>query len=586
MSLRSNGEAKGLRSNSKIHKNKGRLRDATLSAVERLEQRQLLNAQVSPTVNLQSLWNGSTPLNAQPGKTFWINGLGGSTNWIANSSITPNTVNDLLLNVTPFTQSYTGCCEGTNASPGNTGSVNAARLFTNGLTQNQVGGFPSSGQTSATGSGSGNDASSGQSVLSQNGGGNWFVAYNLGAWPGGSPNGAGYDISEIDVISGHQDYRTGISVDILVQFVNGNSTDWFSLSNGRNFSFTSDSTRGNAQVSRGGAQMAILNNSSGPIASNVRSIKLFASNQQTWFREFVVNGTPDSTLPSTINPPPGPVVAALDPSTPGAVDITFSLPTQPPPVSGYSIQRALVTNGVVGSFTTINSFITTTSPQTFVDTTAAAGSVFVYQIVDFNPGASGTSPQSNFITTPNISAEAHFYNQAFWTGPVSASQGVVTVSADTGGAWPGTGANQDSSVWTGKVTTNASGVYSIRRLYLHQQYRRRRLPLRERRPGQLRSGWSRHPQRRPDRRRQRRTARHFPPDPAPGQYLLRLRAHGAQQRWRRRRPPGVGHPQQSGFVGDRAPDQPFAGLRYAGDTHSHRPDHRQRQLRQLHLLGG
>ena len=461
MSLRLSGEAKSLHATNKNRKAKSRLRDATLAATERLEQRQLLNAQVIPPS--QVIFNPTGPLAPLPGTTFWINGNGGASAWQYNSSITPNTVNDLVLNVTPFTQSYTGCCEGTNASPGNTGSVNAARLFTNGLTQNQIGGFPSSGQTSATGSGNISDASSGESVLSQNGGGNWFLEYNLGSWPGGTPSATGYDINELDVIAGHQDYRTGISVDISVQFLNGNTTDWFSLSNGHNFSFTNDPSANFGtppQVTRGASQMAILNNIGGPIAKNVRAVKFFAANQQTWFREFVVTGVP-SQAPVPPTSVPAPVTAALDSNIQGAVDVTFNLPPNPASISGYSIQRALVTGGVVGSFSTVGGLVTTSGPVTFVDSTAAGGSVYVYQIVDSTPAGSATSPLSNFITTPAISAEAHFYNQAFWSGPVSAQQGVVSVSIDTSGAWPGTGANQDSAVFTGKVTTNQSGIYTF-----------------------------------------------------------------------------------------------------------------------------
>ena len=425
---------------------------------EQLEQRRLLDAQVIPPSQIS--WEGTGPLPPNPGTTFWINGNGRSSAWSFNSAITPNTVNDLVLNVTPFSQTYTGCCEGTNAPPGNTGSVNAARLLTNGITQNQVGNFPSTGQTAATGSGAISDASSGASVVSQSSGSYW-MEYNLGAWPGGTPASTGYDINEIDVISGNQDYRTGMQVDILVQ-LNGDSTDWFSLSNGHNFSFTSDPSTNPTtppQLSRGAAQMAIANNAGGPMATNIRAVKFLAVNHEAWFRELVITGNPSGGEEGTS--PPSSVAASPDVSNPGAVDLTFDLAQNSSP-SPYLIQRAMVNNDAVGGFTTIGTLFTERSPTTFVDTEATGGTVYVYRIVRVSGAGPATSPLSNFITTPTIGVEAHFYNQAFWSGPVAASEGLVLASIDSPtGAWPGTASTQDSLVLTGKVTTNHSGVYTF-----------------------------------------------------------------------------------------------------------------------------
>jgi hypothetical protein len=457
MSLRSFGDAKGRKGNGKNSaKIKGRLASASLSAMEPLEKRQLLNASVVP--------NGGTvtgvqanPLAPFPGKSFWVNGNGTSNAWTNASAITPYTVNDLVLNVTPFTQSYTACCEASNSAPGNSGSVNSARMMTNGIIQNQVGGFPASGQVAATGDGTASDPSNGQNVVSQNGG-SWFLEYNLGAWPGGSPAGNGYDISEIDVLTGHQDTRTGMQDDIQVQFLNGNTTDWFSLSNNANFNFTTD---GSAQLSRGSAQMAIVNfPGGGAMAQNVVRVKFVANNQQTWFRELVVTGTA-SNSPPALPPSLGAPVAAPT-ATPGQINVTFPLGSPASSIFSYSIQRAVVTNGTPGAFTTVGGTVTFVAPGTFVDNNTAAGTTYVYRVIGSNPNGSITSGNSNFIATPPIAVEAHYYNMGYWEGPVTLNQGLAIMSASNGGSWgAGIRGSQDSAVFTGKITTNASGVYTF-----------------------------------------------------------------------------------------------------------------------------
>src|SRR6185437_6870781 len=105
------------------------------------------------------------------------------------------------------------------------------------------------------------------------------------------------------------------------------------------FSFTTD---GSAQVTRGSAQMAIINNQAGPMASNVVRVKFVASNQQTWFRELVVTGTASQSTPAA----PGNLVAPVATATavPGQISVQYGLATNGPGYS-YAIQRAVVTNG-------------------------------------------------------------------------------------------------------------------------------------------------------------------------------------------------------------------------------------------------
>ena len=360
------------------------VRSAPQAQSEQLEKRRLLSAVVvapstAPTV-------GTAPLAPVPDKTFWVNGNASSNAWQFNSAITPNTTNDLVLNVAPFAMLYNPCCEGGNAAPGNT--AQAAQLLTNGLTQNQIGAFPSSGAVAATGSGQISDASSGANVLSDLADPDWFMEYNLGAAPGITPSSTGYDISEIDVITGHQDYRTGQNTEIQVLFIGG--TDWVSLSNGNNFNFTADQT---GTLSRGAAQMAVVNSTGGAIVSNVQALKFVASNTNTWYRELVVTGTASSALPTSAPGTPGSVSAVNDPANPDNVDLTWTNTasgSQNNP-SEYQVLRAPAVNGVTGSFAQIAQVLGTAvgTNGSFVDLKPLPG-IYVYKIVAFNSFSGGT----------------------------------------------------------------------------------------------------------------------------------------------------------------------------------------------------
>src|SRR6185437_1128232 len=211
MSLRSNGDIKRRTRNSTVKFNsaKDRLRDASLAVFEQLEARQLLNAvlvQPEPNFGPQS-----TALAPRPGHTFYVNGQGGSQ-WNQASAITPYTTNDLVMNVTPFDTNYGACCEGAGGSLG-------INLMTNGIIQNQTGAAPNP-QSPAVGSGASHvsDPSNNINVLSDLSG-PWYSSYHLGTAGGATASSTGYDLSEIDIISGHQDYRTQMTDDVLVQYV-------------------------------------------------------------------------------------------------------------------------------------------------------------------------------------------------------------------------------------------------------------------------------------------------------------------------------------------------------------------------------
>jgi hypothetical protein len=401
----------------------GRLRAASCAAIEFLERRQLLNAVVvAPTA--APIVSGTSPLAPVAAKTFWVNGLGTANAWQWNSAITPVTTNDLVLNVAPFASLYTACCEGGNSAPGSTSQ--AGQLLTNGLTQNQIGAFPSSGAVPATGSGLISDSSSGENVLSDLADQPWWFEYNLGAQPGATPSPNGYDITEIDVITGHQDFRTGQNTDIQVQFVGG--TDWASLSNGQNFNFTQDQNGSN--LDRGAAQMAVVNSGGGAIVSNIKAVKFVASNSNTWYRELVVTGSASSTLPTSGPSAAQSLSAVNDQGNLNNLDVTWhngatSSANNP---SEFQIQRATVVNGVVGSFSTVGAVfgVAVGANATFVDAGPVAGA-YVYKVVAFNSFNGGTfaaSAQSNTVTI-HIPPTVVSINRTTPAGPFTVSSNVT-----------------------------------------------------------------------------------------------------------------------------------------------------------------
>src|SRR5207237_753187 len=120
---------------------------------------------------------------------------------------------------------------------------------------------------------------------------------------------------------------------------------------------------------------------------------------------------------TAIAPPvgtPGTPTIVQDGANPGAIDISFA-PSNPAAQS-YTIQRAVVTNGVPGAFTNVAGLVTTNNPTVYVDSSVAAGSIYVYRIVA-NGNGTATSGNSNQLSTPLVGAEAHYYNMAYWEGP-------------------------------------------------------------------------------------------------------------------------------------------------------------------------
>lgn len=404
----------------------------------------------------------SGPLAPQPGHSFYVSGNNSAgaaiSQWANTSAITPNTQNDLLLNVAPYDiGGYVPAAEGATSAPGNTSPLNSARLLTNGITQSQVGDFPATGAVAAVGTGNASDASSGANVVSQFNT-PYSFSYNLGAQPGGTASGTGYDLSEIDIIAGHQDVRSAIPlIDILVEPVG--STQFYSLSLGKGFSLTQvpDGNGGTVAIAKGSAQMAIVSSAAGqPIATNIQALKLSeltTGNPATFFREMVVTGTASAVLPPPASAPSNVAVSLAPYPT-----VTW---TPPSGAVGYLVQRS---TSISGPYVTVGSLLSQTS---FTDIGALPNTTYYYVVAASGNGDSVASAPSNPITTPNFGASAYFFHNQLWGGAATPVEQLPQINysgtaTSTGFPLPsGIAATSFSTIIEGKLTTDLAGTYAF-----------------------------------------------------------------------------------------------------------------------------
>lgn len=434
--------------------NGGHLRRTTRSIAEELERRRLLSAAVVPAS--PDLPAQTAPLAPRPGHTFYVDGRG-ATGGSQASAITPYTINDLLLNVAPFDTNYPSCCDGG-------GARRAINLLTNGITQNQI--APALNVSSpAVGDGGVSDASGPANAVFDPKE-SWYASYHLGTPAGYVGSSSGYDIREIDVISGHESYGTQMTDEILVQYAN--SSDWVSLSKGNNFTFNQD-PKGKA-LGPGAAQMAIVSPNAWVIASDVVNIKFVAVNDGTWFRELVVTGTPSGSLSELAATPH--MLGATFNATSQFVDVSFASNAQDlnqNPVY-YNVERAPTSKGPwtkVGVVYGPDELVTAVN---FTDQTNLAGATSYYRVQALSPAGGGRLIQSDNVagpvsTPPSANVETHYYNQAYWEGAVTQSTGVFAVNFTwglPGSPSPGVIRNSsNSSVFTGKLRTQAAGIYTF-----------------------------------------------------------------------------------------------------------------------------
>ena len=190
-----------------------------------------------------------------------------------------DTTGDLLLGLQPVDTDYSPTFEGGPISN-----------LTNGTTQNIVNGVPD---------GNTNDGSAPTNAVFDRDP-IWHATYQLDT----TKNPQGYNITEIDSITGHQDYRTNQTIDIQVLPVGADpTTGWVDLATtqedtgvtGRgvnNFSYRPN-------LGNGSGYLAISAN--GGLANHIQAVKFIALDPGAVFRELIVRGAPAPTTASLVS---------------------------------------------------------------------------------------------------------------------------------------------------------------------------------------------------------------------------------------------------------------------------------------------
>ena len=431
----------------------GRVAGASRWEAERLESRLLLAAVIAPPDPMISGSTLTTPLAPRPGHSFYVAGLDSQGNklstWANTSAITPNTTNDLVLNVSVSSTNYVACCEGSNGAVGTS-------LLTNGLTQSQTAPAPNAG-SAAVGTGGASDPSNNTNTISSNVRGTTSFIYTLGSAGGATPSANGYDLTEIDLISGHQDLRTGMfGVDVLVEPVGGDQ--FLSLSGGAGFTLTSvpDGAGGTHKVDTGSLQMAIVSNGIGlAFTQHIQAVDFEILDPTSFYRELVVTGTPSSAGLSS--PPAVPT------------NVSANVAAGPPVISwdasaravGYSILRSTT---VDGAYTAVGSVVNQTS---FVDATALPSTTYFYEVVASGNGDSAAAVPSAAATTTGFGAAAYFYQGQLWQGTPGITENLPLINyngSDGSNEFPlqvGFDPQQFSVFIEGKIHTDLAGSYTF-----------------------------------------------------------------------------------------------------------------------------
>jgi hypothetical protein len=418
---------------------------------EFLEPRLVLTAVVAPADPVIYANAFSGVMSPEPGHTMYVAGFdsqGTRLSPSANASaITPNTSNDLVLGVIPYSTDYVA------TSPGAGGTLGAS-LLTNGLTQSQV--APSGPGQAALGDAAADDPSSNLNTISDLTHGTYFFNYNLGTSGGAAGNASGYDISEIDIITGNSDVRESIfAVDVLVQPVGSNQ--FVSLSGGQGFSLVRvpKPSGGTTTFDNGSVQMAIVNDAAGqPLAQNVQAVQLLVLDASSFFREFVVTGTPSGGLPVA---PAAPTSVATNFSG-GAVAVSWNASAG---AVGYSVMRSTSSGG---PFLAVGSVVGAT---TFVDSTVQPNSTYFYEVAAAGNGDSSRSSPSSALATPSFGATAYLFPSQFWQGAPAITE--ILPQIDYSGydfssqfpVAPSFNTNSFSAFVQGKITTTSAGRYTF-----------------------------------------------------------------------------------------------------------------------------
>ena len=284
----------------------------------------------------------------------------------------------------------------------------------------------------------------------------WFATYRL---PLASAP-AGYDITEIESITGHQDARSDQTIDIEVQFVGDDA--FYSLSDNNNFAYRPG-------TGNGAARLQIADDSGGALARGVRAIR-FQADQEAVYRELDVFGTP--------TPPPtsGPAAPTGFTATTAGTDVVLRWTDQSDNEAGFRLERADLVGGEPGAFTAVGNVSANNNPPpggvgaqlTFTDSTTEVGRNYRYRLIAFNAFNGGTSSAAVTAdaTTPTTGAglAARYFPVTQWKGnPV-----VMQIDPDlsdnafgNGSPHPAVPADQFSAIYSGTITPTASGFYTF-----------------------------------------------------------------------------------------------------------------------------
>lgn len=212
----------------------------------------------------------------------------------------------------------------------------------------------------------------------------------------GSPT--GYNLTGIDVYSGHQDNRSNMHFDIFVETVS-NPGVWTSLSGGANFTYAPN--LGN------GAGRAQITDTTGTLATGVKGIRFKDNGNGDVYRELDVIGVPavPPAAPTGVSGIPGDQSAAI-------------AWTQLPGLT-YTVKRSTL---VGGPFTAIPA-ATNITANSFTDTGLTNGTVYYYVVSATNPSGEGLD------SSPPVAVQAGLTAPLAPTNVVAASGiGQVTVS--------------------------------------------------------------------------------------------------------------------------------------------------------------
>jgi hypothetical protein len=279
----------------------------------------------------------------------------------------------------------------------------------------------------------------------------WYAIYRLPLT--NAP--AGYDISEIDSITGHQDTRTDQTIDIEVQFVG--DPNFYSLSNNGNFAYRPG-------TGNGAAKLAITDDAGAPLARGVRAIK-FEADQEAVYRELDVLGAA-SPVPTGAPAAPTNLAANVVGS-----DVTLSFTDAANNEAGYRIERAPLVGGTPGTFTQVASLGATSGTGgtvSYTDRTTLAGQAYQYRVTAYNAfnGGSSSTPVTVNATTPTTGTglAAHYFGTTHWRGNPVATQIDPNLSDNdfgTGSPNPAVPVDQFSAIYSGKLTPTVDGNYQF-----------------------------------------------------------------------------------------------------------------------------